>query len=115
MHATIPVRRAVAVALATLADARAAADYSGITGVIDALRGGTYVVAPNRLRFAAARVVTDATADGTLEIGRGSALARLQLRGPAVTPSRLILVSTGRTIRVTGTVGHRHVDVRTTT
>ena len=111
----VPVRRAVAVALATLADERAVADYSGMTGVIDALRGGTYLVAPNRVRFVAARVVTDATVSGTLEIGRRATRARLQLRESGVAPSRLSLETVGRTIHITGTVGRRHVDVRVTT
>jgi hypothetical protein len=64
VRAAAPVRRAVLVALATLADERTAADYSGMTGVIDALRGGTYVVEPDRVRFVGALVVTDATASG---------------------------------------------------
>ncbi|MGB0091023.1 MAG: hypothetical protein WBP81_00560, partial [Solirubrobacteraceae bacterium] len=45
----------------TLADEQTAAAYSGMTGVIDALRGGTYEVATNRVQFVVPRVVTDAT------------------------------------------------------
>jgi pimeloyl-ACP methyl ester carboxylesterase len=107
-----PVRRAVAVALATLADERTAAAYSGMTGTIDALRGGTYVVAANRVRFVAARVVSDATANGTLAIGRRSTRARLRLRGPGVPRSQLALRTARRTTRITGTVGRAHVDVQ---
>jgi pimeloyl-ACP methyl ester carboxylesterase len=114
VRAAAPVRRAVRVALATLADERTAADYSGMTGVIDALRGGTYVVAPNQVRFVGARVVTDAAASGTLEIGRRSTRARLGLRGRGVPRSRLVLRTAGRTTRITGTVGGRHVDVGVT-
>jgi pimeloyl-ACP methyl ester carboxylesterase len=114
VRAAAPVRRAVLVALATLADERTAADYSGMTGVIDALRGGTYVVEPDRVRFVGARVVTDATASGTLEIGPRSTRARLRLRGRGVRRSRLTLRTGRRTTRITGTVGRRHVDVRVT-
>jgi hypothetical protein len=60
VHATESVRRAAAVALATLADERTIADYSGLEGTLDALRGGTYVVAPDRVRVVGARVVGDA-------------------------------------------------------
>jgi hypothetical protein len=77
VHAASPVRRAVGVALATLADERAVTAYSGMTGTIDALRGGTYVVGPNRVRFVAVRVVTDAVAYGTLNISRRSSRAQL--------------------------------------
>jgi hypothetical protein len=112
VRAASPVRRAVRVALATLADERTAADYSGMTGVIDALRGGTYVVAPDRVRFVGARVVTDAAASGTLKIGGGSTRAQLRLRGRGVPRSRLALRTVRRTTRITGRVGRRHVDVR---
>jgi pimeloyl-ACP methyl ester carboxylesterase len=115
VHAAVPVRRAVTVALATLADERAIAAYSGLTGTIDALRGGTYAVSQDRVRFVAARVVTDATADGTLQITRRGTRARLRLRGRGVPGSRLALRTVGRTTRITGTVGRRHVDVRLTT
>jgi pimeloyl-ACP methyl ester carboxylesterase len=114
VRAAAPVRRAVRVALATLADERTAAAYSGMTGVIDALRGGTYMVAPNRVRFVGARVVTDAAASGRLETGRRSSDARLRLRGPGVPRSRLTLRRRRRTTRITGTVGGRHVNVRVT-
>jgi pimeloyl-ACP methyl ester carboxylesterase len=110
-----PARRAVAVALATLADERAIATYGGQTGTIDALRGGTYVVGRGGVRFVAARVVSDATADGTLRTGRHGTRAGLRLRGPGVPRSRLGLRTAGRTTRITGTVGRRHVDVRVAT
>ena len=115
VHAAVPVRRAVAVALATLADERTIATYSGMTGTIDALRGGTYVVSQNRVRFVAARVVTDATADGTLQTTHRATRTSLRLHGRGVRPSRLVLRTAGRTTRITGTVGRRHVDVRVTT
>jgi pimeloyl-ACP methyl ester carboxylesterase len=115
VHAAVAVQRAVAVALATLADERAIAAYSGLTGTIDALRGGTYAVSQNRVRFVAARVVTDATANGTLQISSRGTRARLGLRGPGVPRSQLALRTAGRTTRITGTVGRRHVDVRLTT
>ena len=115
VRAAAPVRRAVRVALATLADERTVAAYSDMTGTIDALRGGTYVVAPKRVRFDRARVVTDAATDGTLVLGRRSSRARLALRGRGVARSRLLLRTVGRTTRITGTVGRRHVDVRVAT
>jgi hypothetical protein len=108
------VPRAIRVALATLADERRIAAYSGLTGTIDALRGGTYVLGPNQVRFVRARVVTDAAANGTLTIGRRSSRARLRLRGRAVPPSRLVLRTAARTTRITGTVGRRHVNLRVT-
>jgi pimeloyl-ACP methyl ester carboxylesterase len=114
VHAAAPVRRAIRVALATLADERTAAAYSGMTGSIDALRGGTYVVAPTRVRFVAARVVIDAAAYGTLETGHGPTRASLRLRGHGVPRSRLALCTAGRTTRITGTIGRGHVDVRVT-
>jgi hypothetical protein len=112
VHAAPSVRRAVAVALATLVDERRIATYSGMTGTIDALRGGTYVVAPNRVRFDRARVVTDAVTSGTLEIDGHSRRADLQLHGHGIPRSHLLLRTAGKTTRVTGTVGRRHVDVR---
>jgi hypothetical protein len=115
LASALPVRRAVAVALATLADEREIVAYSGLTGTIDALRGGTYVVGKNRVRFAAARVVTDATADGTLTISRRGARARRRLRGRGVPRSLLAIRTARRTTHITGTVGRRHVDVRLTT
>jgi pimeloyl-ACP methyl ester carboxylesterase len=111
VRASLPVRRAVAVALATLADEQELAAYSGLTGTLDALRGGTYVVAANRVRFVAARVVDDAAADGTLQIGRRSNDAQLRLHGSAVAPSLLALHTAGSTTRITGTIGGQHVDV----
>src|SRR3954470_18663766 len=64
VHAAARVRRAVAVALTTLADERALVAYSDLSGTLDALRGGTYIVDKDRVRFVPARVVTDATANG---------------------------------------------------
>ncbi len=111
-RATTPVRRAVGVALATLSDARTAASYSGMTGPIDALRGGTYVVSERRVRFAGARVVTDATADGTQNIGRRATRTRLRLRGHGVPPAQLTLISGGTTTRVSGTIAGRRVALQ---
>jgi hypothetical protein len=63
----------------------------------------------------AARVVTDAAANGTLQISRRGTRARLRLRlrlrGRGVPRSRLALRTAGRTTHMTGTVGRRHVDV----
>ncbi|MGZ4229592.1 MAG: alpha/beta fold hydrolase, partial [Solirubrobacteraceae bacterium] len=112
VHAAVPVRRAVAVALATLADERALVAYSDLSGTLDALRGGTYVVGQDRVRFVGARVVTDATANGTQKNDRGATLARLSLRGHGVPPARLTLLSNGNTTRVTGTVAGRRVALR---
>jgi TAP-like protein len=112
LHAPLSVRRAIAVVLATLADERTAAAYSGMTGVIDALRGGTYVVSQNRVRFIAARVVTDAAANGTLEIGPRPARARLSLRGSGVPRAQFALRATAGAISISGTVGSRYVNVR---
>ena len=114
VHAPVPVRRALAVALATLADEQAIAAYSGLTGTIDALRGGTYTVSQDRVRFVAARVVSDATADGTLQKSRRGTRARLRLGGPGVPRSRLALDTAGSTTHITGTVGRHRVDVRLT-
>ena len=112
VHAAVPVRRAVAVALATLADERALVAYSDLSGTLDALRGGTYVVGQDRVRFVGARVVTDATANGTQKNDRGATLTRLSLRGHGVPPARLTLLSNGNTTRVTGTVAGRRVALR---
>jgi hypothetical protein len=109
LRAAAPVRRAVSVALATLADAQAAA---GLTGPVDALRGGTYVVGERRVRFIGARIVTDAIADGTQHVGRRTTRTRLRLRGPGVPVSQLTLRSTGATTRITGTVAGRRVALR---
>jgi phage-related protein len=106
------VRRAVAVALATLADARTAAAFGGMAGQLDALRGGTYVARQSTVRFVDARVVTDATADGTQEIGSRATRTRLRLRGPGVPAAQLTLVSAGSITRVTGTVAGRRVALR---
>ena len=111
VNAGMPVRRAIAVALATLADERRIATYSGLTGTLDALRGGTYVVAPSRVRFDRARVVIDAVASGTLEIDGHNRRADLRLHGHGIQRSHLLLRTAGKTTHVTGTVGRRHVDV----
>jgi hypothetical protein len=110
LHAA--VRRAVAVALATLADERTIAAYSRRTGILDALRGATYVVGQDRVRFVAARVVTDATADGTRQVGPRGTRTTLRLRGPGVPSSQLTLDAGRRTTRISGTVGGNRVAVR---
>jgi pimeloyl-ACP methyl ester carboxylesterase len=111
-RAPVAVRRAVAVALATVADERTIAAYTGRTGALDALRGGTYLVSGQRVRFVAARVVRDAAADGTRRTHRHVTRARLRLRGPGVRRSRLTLRSDRHITRVTGTVGGRPVRLR---
>ena len=111
VHAPASVRRAIAVALATIADERTYATYADTDGTLDALRGGTYVVAADRVRFATARVVTDATADGTQTTTGAVTRTSLRLRGRGVRSSRLTLEAGGRTIHVTGTVGGRRVAV----
>lgn len=103
-----PVRRAVGVALATVADARMAAATSGLTGTLNALRGGTYVIGDGQVRFDGARVVRDAVVDGT----QTGARARLRVRGHGVPPARLTLDVGRRATRVTGSVGGRHVALR---
>ena len=112
LHDAMPVRRAIAVALATVADERALVAYSGLTGTLDALHGGTYVVGQDRVRFLGARVVTDATADGSEQISPRVTLTRLRLRGPGVPSARLTLRSAGTTTRVTGTVAGRRVNAQ---
>lgn len=110
-RATTPMRRAVAVALATIADAQAAVAASGLAGELDALRGGIYEVSTSRVRFVHARVVTDAAADGTQSIGRSVTVTRLRLHGHGVPRARLTIRSTGETTRVTGTAGGRRVSL----
>ena len=101
------VARAVGVALATVSDASTAAAFGG-TGSIDALRGGTYVVAERSVRFVAAQVVTDAVANGIQKTRGPITRTRLRLRGPGVPRAQLTLRSTGKTTRISGTVaGHR--------
>lgn len=112
VRAAAPVRRAVSVALATLADARTAAALSGMTGRVDALRGGTYVLSQRRVRFVAARVVTDAIVNGTQEIRQRITRTQLRLRGPGVPASQLTLRSAERTTHITGTVAGRRVALR---
>ena len=112
LRAPTPVRRAVAVALATIADAQSVAEYAQIIGRFDALRAGGYVATKRALRIKGARVVTDATANGTLEIRPSGTLTRLRLSGPAVPPARLTLRSAGTTTRITGTVGGRPVALQ---
>jgi hypothetical protein len=112
VQAAAPIRRAIAVALATLADEQAFAAYSGLTGTLDALRGGTYVVGQNRVRFVAARVVTDAITDGTLQISGRGTRAMLRLHGHGVPRSQLTLRPGPRTTRITGSVGASHISVQ---
>jgi hypothetical protein len=107
-----PVRRAINVALATVSDARSVVAFSGMTGPIDALRGGTYVVSERRVRFVDAQVVTDAVANGTQAIGPRTTRTRLRLGGPGVPPARLTLRATGTITRITGTVAGHHVRAR---
>jgi pimeloyl-ACP methyl ester carboxylesterase len=109
-----PVGRAIGVALATVSDARTAVAFSGATGSIDALRGGTYVVSERKVRFVDAKVVTDAVANGTQKIHGPITRTRLRLRGPGVPRSRLTLRSTGTTTRITGTVAGQRVNARVT-
>ena len=59
-----------------------------------------------------ARVVTDATANGTQKIGRRVTRTRLRLRGHGVPPAQLALISAGTTTRITGTVAGRRVALR---
>jgi hypothetical protein len=66
----------------------------------------------DRVRFVNARVVTDASANGTQTIGRGATRTRLQLRGHGVPPAQLTLLSAGTTTRITGTVAGRRVALR---
>jgi hypothetical protein len=67
-----------------------------MTGTIDALGGGTYVVSHGRSRFVAASVVTDATADGTLQTSHRATCTSLRLHGYGVPRSRLALRTAGR-------------------
>ena len=108
VHAKAGVRRAVGVALATLADARMAAGASPFCGTLDALRGGTYDVGAGRVRFVHARVVRDATVAGT----RRGRRARLRVHGRGVPSARLRLRRTAHGTRVTGTVAGRQVRLR---
>jgi hypothetical protein len=112
VHATVRVRRAIGVALATIADARMAVVTSGLDGTLDALRGGTYVVSEDRVRIVKARVVSDAVASGAQKIGRRVTRTRLRLRGSGVPAARLRLRSAGTTTRITGTVAGRRVALR---
>jgi pimeloyl-ACP methyl ester carboxylesterase len=111
VHAKTPVRRAVGVALVTMADARMAATMAAVTtggGTLDALRDGTYVVGGGEVRFVGARVVRDARVDGT----RRGRRAHLRVRGGGVPSARLTLRRGARSTRVTGTVAGRHVELR---
>jgi hypothetical protein len=112
VRAPAAVRRAVAVALATVADAHAATEIVPVPVPVNALRGGTYVPTANGLRFERARVVTDAVASGTQTVGARVTITRLRLGGPAVAHGRLTLRSTETTTRITGTVGGRRVALR---
>jgi pimeloyl-ACP methyl ester carboxylesterase len=115
VRAPARVRRAVAVALATIADAESVAQYTQFIGRFDALRGGGYEATKSGLRIEGARVVTDAVANGTLNRRRGVTRARLRLRGPAVAPAQLTLHRAGKTTRITGTVAGRRVALRVAT
>jgi hypothetical protein len=109
-----PLRRAIGVALATIRDARTAVEFSGMTGSIDALRGGTYVVSERSVRFVDARVVTDAVANGTQKTHGRTTRTHLRLRGHGIPRARLTLRSTGTVTRITGTVAGRRVKARVT-
>jgi pimeloyl-ACP methyl ester carboxylesterase len=111
IRAAGPVRRVVRVALATIADARRIATYSGMTDQLDALRGGVYDVSARRVRFIDAQVVTDAAADGTQTKRGRVTLTRLRLRGRGVAASKLTLRSSAGTTRITGSVGGHRVAV----
>jgi hypothetical protein len=77
-------------------------------GTVGALRGGSFVVTHHGVRFNAARVVTDAVADGAQYANR----TRLRLRGRGVPPAQLTLKSAGKTTRITGIVAGRRVALR---
>jgi hypothetical protein len=111
VRAPARVRRAVAVALATIADAESGARFAQIIGRFDALRAGRHVATKRGLRTRRARVVTDALANGTLN--RRATRVRLRLRGPAVAPARLTLRFARTTTRITGTMAGRRVNLRT--
>ena len=64
------------------------------------------------VRFEAARVVTDAVAYGTQEIGRRATRTRLRLRGRGVRPVQLTLRSNTTITRITETVAGRRVALR---
>ena len=100
LRAPAGVRRAVGVALATIADARMAARLTQLTGTLGALRGGSYSVSGRGVDFTGAKVVRDAVVDGSQHGHR----ARLRVHGPGVPRARLTI----RGRHVTGTVaGHR--------
>ena len=106
------VRRVVAVALATVADAKAVTAIAPISVPLNALRGGTYLPTANGLRFDRTRVVTDAIASGTQTTSSRGTVTRLRLHGSAIARSQLTLRSTRKSTRITGTVGRRHVNLR---
>ncbi len=112
VRAPARVRRALEVALATIADAESVAPYAQFIGRFDALRGGRYVATKHGLRIQGARVVTDVVASGALESHGRRTRTRLRLRGPGVPPARLTLRSAGATTRITGTVGGQRVALR---
>jgi hypothetical protein len=93
VRAAVPVRRVVAARSLSVAAERALVAYSDLSGTLDALRGGTDVVGRHKVRFVAARVVRDVTADGTQKLTRRATRTRLRLRGPGVPPARLTLRS----------------------
>jgi hypothetical protein len=102
------VRRAVGIALATVADARMAVTLTGLSGTLDALRGGTYVVSAGQVRFAPRARRPRAVVDGTKRGPR----ARLRIHGRGVPSALLGLRRTRRGMRVTGTVGGRRVELQ---
>jgi pimeloyl-ACP methyl ester carboxylesterase len=108
VRAPVAVRRAVGVALATLADAANTVAVTGVGGTLDALRGGTYTVDRRTVTFNGARVVRDAIVDGK----RQGDVARMRIHGRGVPRSRLTLTSGHHAVRVDGTVGRRHVTIR---
>jgi pimeloyl-ACP methyl ester carboxylesterase len=114
LRASTVARQAVAVALATVADARAVTAIAPVPIPVSALLGGTYVPTANGRRFVRARVVTDAVASGTQTIGSPVTVTRLRLSRPAVGHAQLTLRSVGETTRITGTVGKRRVALLVT-
>jgi pimeloyl-ACP methyl ester carboxylesterase len=114
VRAPAAVRRVVAVALATVADAKAVTAIAPIPVPLSALRGGTYVPTAHGLRFARARVVTDAVASGSQITRSRVTVTRLRLRGPAVVHAQLTLLTAGPATRITGMVGRRRVHLRLT-
>jgi hypothetical protein len=72
------------------------------------------MVSRDRVRFVNARVVTDASANGTQTIERRATRTRLRLRGNGVPPAQLTVRSAGTTTRITGIVAGRRVALSIT-